>query len=78
MRDGYWVTKLKLIMSNDTNQEPNDSPSTSHVHYTTLPAPSVEMPQNRSPDPNVEMPQNRSSPNLFYASTSYDEASCSR
>lgn len=71
MRDGYWVTKLKLIMSNDTIQEPNDSPSTSHVHYTTLPAPSVEMPQNRSPDPNA-------SPNLFYASTSYDEASCSR
>lgn len=69
MIGGYWNTKLKLTMSNI--QEPNGNSCTSHVQYTTLPTPSVEMPQNRSPDPNA-------SPNLFYASTSYEEASCSR
>lgn len=71
MKDGYWPTKLKLTMSDDTIQEPNGNSCISHVQYTTLPTPSVEMPQNRSPDPNA-------SPNLFYASTSYEEASCSR
>lgn len=70
IKDGYCNTKLKLTMSDDNIQEPKNS-CTSHVQYTTLQTPSVEMPQNRSPNPNA-------SPNLFYASTSYEEASCSR